>query len=69
MGLGALLAYLFDPERGEARRQRARSRVTRLVEQVKSAVEDLRPSEQPLAETPSRPSQADTLTPPVAAHG
>jgi hypothetical protein len=42
LGLGAALAYLFDPERGDARRTALRERTTHLIDRAKGSAAQMR---------------------------
>jgi hypothetical protein len=42
LGIGAALAYLFDPERGDARRSAIRMRATHLIDRAKGSAAQLR---------------------------
>jgi gas vesicle protein len=42
VGFGALLAYLFDPERGRARRETVRTRATQMIDRAKESMTQMR---------------------------
>ena len=42
LGLGAALAYLFDPERGHGRREAVRTRGIQLIDRAKESMAQLR---------------------------
>ena len=42
LGLGAALAYLFDPERGDARRTAIREHATQLIDKAKGSAAQMR---------------------------
>jgi gas vesicle protein len=42
LGIGAALAYLFDPERGDARRTAIRERATHLIDKAKGSAAQMR---------------------------
>jgi len=64
LGLGAALAYLFDPERGDARRTALRERATHLIDKAKGSAAQMRADAQEVkAHVESSPAMTDNGRP------
>ena len=73
VAVGAVLAYLFDPERGSARREALRARTLELADRAKGSAASCAPTptmSSPQSAVPSRPvlRTGDRLLPRPAEH-